>query len=233
MNLNLWGLFPLSAVLLFIGFNGWYMRKHEKIFRKRYDQFRVDTTPANFSFAIWSLIYLVVLVITGMNCFDEYAVLPTGLSTAAFVVPLLWSPAFKNEMFVLSTLVLWTSTVLTLVTFFYVEEDSEIYIYQGIALYGGWLSSASLLSTFALGQIILKHEALNEMLVLDVFCFHFFFVVLSDSETLYRALAFHLVGIWTLVGIHYRCRQNYTLLAAVGMAVVVGIAVVRVLNDEE
>lgn len=187
-------------------------------------------SPSNWAFSIWSIIFIWLFCLSIYNVIAQPIIHPVW-GSICFVMPCLWVYAFLNREIELAFIALFLCAGTTITTFFIVSIDKPPYIaINGIALYAGWLCSATLLNLF----IVIQYYYGNAHIFLDItfalllICLHIIFISFASVEILRRGIAFTFVGLWTTLAIATEYQERFMIVAPVIMTCVCAVAIYRI-----
>ena len=199
--------------------------------RQATTDFRIDATPARWAFSIWGILYLWLAVIVVWNAVDPF-LQTKWWSATAMGMPSLWILAFGHRQIEAAAVVLVLCVVAAAQTLFG-AVDADGGLTNGLALYLGWLCSATLLNLC----IVLQDYGVlvglgNDMALLTGLCAaHALWVGLTTRSELVSTLGFTAAGLWTAVAVTagYTARSRWLVgWSVLWMVGVLSVALVRI-----
>lgn len=227
-----WAILTFGAALAFAaspffvqGFNGFEA-----------DQFPVPqdnpaVQPAGYAFAIWGLIYALLLAGTGFGLAkrsddpDWAAMRPPLFVSLALGAT--WLPVAQLSP-IAATVLIWAMLVSAVVSLFRVGDTDRWLQQTPVALYAGWLTAASCV---ALGLLLGGYGWLSETLSALVALSVALALAMTLQYRLHRAPAYGLTVIWALVAVIVANWQPLNV-AVVGLAAI-GIVAILALRGTD
>lgn len=229
---RLWAVLAFFATLAFVaspwlapGFNGFEPTQFPV------PQDKPPVQPAGYAFAIWGLIYLLLLAGTGFGLFkraqdEDWQPMrpPLVLSMALGAA---WLPLAQVAP-VPATVLIWAMLAAALWSLFRVGVTDRWLQQTPVALYAGWLTAASCV---ALGLMLAGYGWLPETLAALVSLSLALAIALTVQYRLHRAPEYGLTVIWALIGVIVANWQPLNI-AVAGLALI-GIAAILALRGTD
>ena len=195
---------PLVSIVFTILFTSIYPYYTGASINTVTNEYAFRASPSNWAFSIWGVIFtwLICIAIYNASMVSESILHPVW-GSLCFVMPCFWILAFVHREIELACVALFLCLITAIMTFFFLDVDTDVIVTNGIALYVGWLCSATLLNIFIVVQFYYggAHDVIDILFVTILACTHVVFIALAPVETLRRGIAFTVVGVWTSIAV--------------------------------
>ena len=180
--------------------------------------------PIGWAFAIWGLIYLVLIIHAGFGLFTHRDDPVWDRGRWPLIVSLgigaIWIPV-ANISPIWATILIW-AMLITVLWSLYVTKTAEPYWVASwpVALYAGWLSAASWVSI----GLILAGYGLTTEFSAAIICLAFATCFAAVNQVLLRSWTYGAAICWAIMGIAVTNTETSSLLTglAIGAIVIIG-----------
>ena len=173
--------------------------------------------PAGFAFAIWGLIYILILIwlikLFKMGTIDKEIVHRLKyLPIINFPLNSLWIIVYTQQWFLVSVIVI-LALLYNICRIYVILSDYLGYNRFPFSIYLGWTTVATIVNIFSLAL----NNDLKSILGLNELTWTIFAIILATLITYFIAISFRdwllpLVVIWPFFGIYVENRNNYLIL---------------------
>ncbi|MFP4286771.1 MAG: tryptophan-rich sensory protein [Candidatus Izemoplasmataceae bacterium] len=162
-------------------------------------------TPAGFTFSIWGLIYLlliifVVMLLTKENILSTNRIIILILFNVVNILNIFWLLSWHNNQILLSTLVI-ISMLVSLLVILNLLSKSDTFSFVTFSIYAGWISVATianiaiLITKYDIG-FFMNYERLWFSFIIGVSLFIAAYMLIKEKNIAYSS-----VFLWAYLGI--------------------------------